>query len=93
MEMLVLVMMIGLGAFWLKSRDQARRVALLGRHLMQFQIETLLDNPPRLVCAMDNVFPGINGKVLRVFVEAQHEDVSGQRIPSHPIDIFLAVKG
>ena len=29
MEMLVLVMMIGLGAFWLKSRDQARRVALL----------------------------------------------------------------
>jgi hypothetical protein len=44
MEMLVLVMMIGLGAFWLKSRDQARRVALLGRHLMQFQIEKLMEN-------------------------------------------------
>ena len=43
MEMLVLVMMIGLGAFWLKSRDQARRVALLGRHLMQFQIEKLME--------------------------------------------------
>jgi hypothetical protein len=44
MEMLVLVMMIALGAFWLKSRDQARRVALLGRHLMQFQIEKLMEN-------------------------------------------------
>ena len=39
MEMLVLVMMIGLGAFWLKSRDQARRVALLGRHLPGYEAQ------------------------------------------------------
>ncbi len=44
MEMIVLVLMIAFGAFWLKSRDQARRVALLGRYLMQFQIEKLMEN-------------------------------------------------
>jgi hypothetical protein len=44
MEMLVLVMMVALAAFWLKSRDQARRVALLGRYLMQFQIEKLMES-------------------------------------------------
>jgi hypothetical protein len=44
MEMIVLVLMIAFGALWLKSRDQARRVALLGRYLMQFQIEKLMEN-------------------------------------------------
>lgn len=44
METTLLVMMIALGAFWLKSRDQARRVALLGRYLKQFQIEKLMES-------------------------------------------------
>lgn len=43
MEWTVLLMMLMLGGVWLKTRDQARRVALLGRHLQQHQIENLME--------------------------------------------------
>jgi len=43
MEWTVLLMMLILGSLWLKTRDQARRVALLGRFLQQHQIEKLME--------------------------------------------------
>jgi hypothetical protein len=44
MEIVTLVMVIALGAYAVNARDQARRIALLGRHLGRFQIEKLMEN-------------------------------------------------
>jgi len=44
MEILTLLMVIALGAYVLNARDQARRIALLGRHLGRYQIEKLMEN-------------------------------------------------
>jgi hypothetical protein len=43
MEILVLLMLLAMAAHTLKTRDQARRIALLGRYLSQYQIETLME--------------------------------------------------
>ena len=43
MELLVLPALILLGAYILKSRDQRQRIALLGSHLGQYQIEKLME--------------------------------------------------
>ena len=39
-----MVMVIALGAYAINAREQARRIALLGRHLGRFQIEKLMEN-------------------------------------------------
>jgi len=39
-----LAMVIAFIAYTVKSRDQIRRIALLGSHLQRFQIETLMEN-------------------------------------------------
>lgn len=44
MEILILPVMIAIGAYLLKSRDQNQRIALLGRYLGQHQIEKLMEN-------------------------------------------------
>lgn len=44
MEFLTLAMLIAVGAFTLKSRDERRRIALLGSHLGKYQIEKLMEN-------------------------------------------------
>ncbi|NMM82034.1 hypothetical protein B2J86_14045 [Acidovorax sp. SRB_14] len=44
MDVLILAALIAFGAHLLKSRYQARRIALLGSHLAQFQIEKLMEN-------------------------------------------------
>lgn len=44
MELFTLAMVIAFVAYTLKSRDQIRRIALLGSHLERFQIETLMEN-------------------------------------------------
>lgn len=44
MDLLVLAMLIAFGAFTFKSRDQRRRIALLGRMLGQYQIEKLMES-------------------------------------------------
>ena len=44
MDLLVLAMLIAFGAFTLKSRDQRRRIALLGHMLGQYQIEKLMES-------------------------------------------------
>lgn len=43
MELFILLMLIAIGAFILKSRDQKRRIALLGSHLRKHQIEKLME--------------------------------------------------
>ncbi len=43
MDIFVLVMMVALGAFGIKTRDQSRRIALLGRQLGNYQIEKLME--------------------------------------------------
>lgn len=43
MEIVTLMMVIALGAYAFNARDQARRIALLGRHLGRFQIEKLME--------------------------------------------------
>lgn len=43
MDILFLAMLIAMGMQLLKARYQARRVALLGQHLSQFQIEKLME--------------------------------------------------
>jgi len=43
MELFFPLIMIAVGAYWLKSRDQAVRVALLGRHLSPYRIEKLME--------------------------------------------------
>lgn len=44
MEFLTLVALVAVGIFILKSRDQRQRVALLGSHLGNYQIEKLMQN-------------------------------------------------
>lgn len=44
MDILILAALIAFGAHLFKSRYQARRIALLGSHLVQFQIEKLMEN-------------------------------------------------
>ncbi len=44
MEFLTLVMLIAVGAFTLKSKDERTRIALLGSHLGKFQIEKLMES-------------------------------------------------
>ena len=44
MEFLTLAMLIAVGAFTLKSKDERRRIALLGSHLGKYQIEKLMEN-------------------------------------------------
>lgn len=43
MELFFPLILIAVGAFWLKSRDQAVRIALLGQHLSQYRIEKLME--------------------------------------------------
>ncbi|MDM0107470.1 hypothetical protein QTH97_21160 [Variovorax sp. J22R24] len=44
MESLTLMALIVIGAYMLKSHDQKRRIALLGSHLGNYQIEKLMEN-------------------------------------------------
>ena len=44
MDILLLAALIAFGMHLLKSRDQARRIALLGNHLAQFRIEKLMES-------------------------------------------------
>lgn len=44
MEILILLVVIAIGTFLLKSREQNQRIALLGRYLGQHQIEKLMEN-------------------------------------------------
>jgi hypothetical protein len=44
MELLVLAILIAIGAYLLKAKDQQKRIALLGTHLSQYQIEKLMEN-------------------------------------------------
>ncbi len=44
MEFFVLAILIAIGAYLLKSRDERRRIALLGSHLGQYQIEKLMES-------------------------------------------------
>lgn len=43
MEIFVLAMLIATGAYTLKSKDERRRIALLGSHLGNYQIEKLME--------------------------------------------------
>ncbi|MET3439681.1 hypothetical protein ABIC94_000426 [Variovorax paradoxus] len=43
MEILTLVTLLVIGAYILNSRDQRRRIALLGSHLGKYQIENLME--------------------------------------------------
>ncbi|WP_114968737.1 hypothetical protein [Rhodoferax ferrireducens] len=44
MEIFILLMLTAAGAYTLKSRDQNRRIALLGSHLGKHQIEKLMES-------------------------------------------------
>jgi len=44
MDLLLLTTLIAIGAYILKSKDQRRRIVLLGSHLGQYQIEKLMEN-------------------------------------------------
>lgn len=44
MEIFILVILIAIGAYTLKSRDESRRIALLGSHLGKYQIEKLMES-------------------------------------------------
>jgi hypothetical protein len=43
MDLFILLILIAFGAYILKSKDQKRRIALLGEHLGQYQIEKLME--------------------------------------------------
>ncbi len=43
METYALLMLFGLGAYVIKTRDQRRRIALLAEHLRNYQIEKLME--------------------------------------------------
>lgn len=43
MELLILLVLVASGAYALKSRDQNRRIALLGSYLGKYQIEKLME--------------------------------------------------
>ena len=43
MDVLTLALLFAVGSFLLKTREQRQRIALLGAHLGQFQIEKLME--------------------------------------------------
>ncbi|MDO9403817.1 MAG: hypothetical protein Q7T87_07305 [Polaromonas sp.] len=43
MDILSIALLVAVGVFILKSKDERRRIALLGSHLAQFQIEKLME--------------------------------------------------
>ena len=43
MELLFPFIVMAVGVFFLKSRDERGRIALLGQHLSQYQIEKLME--------------------------------------------------
>lgn len=44
MDMFILTMLVAVAAYILKSKDERKRITLLGRHLGQYQIEKLMEN-------------------------------------------------
>ena len=44
MDILILAALVAVAAFAFKSREQSRRIALLGSHLGQYQVEKLMEN-------------------------------------------------
>ena len=44
MELFILLMLVALGAYMLKAKDQNRRITLLGSHLGRHQIEKLMES-------------------------------------------------
>ena len=44
MELLVLFALLAAGAYLIKSREQGRRIALLGVYLGKYQIEKLMES-------------------------------------------------
>jgi hypothetical protein len=55
-------------------------------------IKTLFNYAPSLIGAVDDVFSGENGEVLRVFVEAQYKDVARLWFAAYPDNAGLAIK-
>lgn len=44
MDIFILLTLAGIAAYTLKSRDQSRRIALLGRHLSKYEVEKLMES-------------------------------------------------
>ena len=44
MELLVLLTSLAIGGYMIKSREQGRRIALLGSYLGKYQIEKLMES-------------------------------------------------
>lgn len=78
MEILTLVMVIALGAYAINARDQARRIALLGRHLGRYQIEKLMENLTEgYLRALGEADPERQGQVMNLLAASETE-LAGQ---------------
>jgi hypothetical protein len=78
MEILTLVMVIALVAYAINARDQARRIALLGRHLGHFQIEKLMENLTEgYLRALGEADPERQAQVMNL-MSASEIELSGQ---------------
>jgi hypothetical protein len=74
MEIVTLAMVIALGAYALNARDQARRIALLGRHLGRFQIEKLMENLTEgYLRALGEADPERQGQVMNLLSASEIE--------------------
>ena len=78
MEIVTLVMVIALGAYAVNARDQARRIALLGRHLGRFQIEKLMETLTEgYLRALGEADPERQGQVMNL-LSASETELSAQ---------------
>ena len=72
MELLVLLTLLGAGAYVVKSREQGRRIALLGSYLGKYQIEKLMENLTNgYLRALSEVDPERQAQIWRMLDAAE----------------------
>lgn len=72
MDVLILVMLVLSGLWLLRSSEQRRRIALLGRHLGKYQIETLMENLTQgYLRALGEDDPARREQILNMLVAAE----------------------
>lgn len=72
MELLVLLTLLAAGAYVVKSREQGRRIALLGSYLGKYQIEKLMENlTDGYLRALSEVDPERQAQIWRMLDAAE----------------------
>lgn len=74
MELWLLASLLAVGGWVLKSRDQQRRIALLGQHLGEYRLEKLMETLTQgYLRALGEVDPERSGPIWQMLVASEQE--------------------